>query len=635
MSYHDFLARKLIRPDAIGLSDIPALPLALKPFQRDIVTWALRRGRAAVFAGTGLGKTPMQLSWAKAVFQATGRPVLVLAPLAVAQQTVQEARKFAISSVEYAADMSEICSVVVVTNYDRAERFDLSRFGGIVLDESSILKAHDSKTRAALTARCKDIPYKLCCTATPAPNDYVELGNHAEFLGVLSAKEMLATFFVHDGSMKATNVKNHGSKPIAEWRLKGHADQEFWAWLSTWSVMLRHPRELGYEDAGYDLPPLHKHQITVPSDLPLANTLMERRRAARASIEDRCRWAADFVNAYPDRPWSIWCNLNDESALLASLIPGSVEVRGSDHQKYKEAAARWFKGEICRCQLPTKEGRIIKNGLNRIKNTFSDIAKRPGISETRDDVSCTPLMKTCVNKHVQTQENGHKIIQTKRLLKTLDILGSRSQIIRRCYSNNGEVAGYAGLLNHLISLKQSEQSVVDGDYTSIIATRQEKFEDCCAPRAISVSENSETVQNYSLKRLCTCGLPNEKSRVLISKGSIFGFGLNFQICSDTVLVGLNDSFEQLFQLIRRHWRFGQTRPVNAYMVAASSEGNVVANLEEKERAADRMAEEMSKHTRTLMTRSLQESVREFTSHDQKMQVPDWLTVESQPPLMYL
>lgn len=471
MSYHDFLARKLIHPDAIGLSDIPALPLALKPFQRDIVTWALRRGRAAVFAGTGLGKTPMQLSWAKAVFQAIGRPVLVIAPLAVAQQTVQEARKFAISSVEYAADMSEICSVVVVTNYDRAERFDLSRFGGIVLDESSILKAHDSKTRAALTARCKDIPYKLCCTATPAPNDYVELGNHAEFLGVLSAKEMLATFFVHDGSMKATNVKNHGSKPIAEWRLKGHADQEFWAWLSTWSVMLRHPRELGYEDAGYDLPPLHKHQITVPSDLPLANTLMERRRAARASIEDRCRWAADFVNMHPDRPWSIWCNLNDESSLLASLIPGSVEVRGSD---------------------------------------------KPAVKEDR-----------------------------------------------------------------------------------------------------------------------LLGFASGKYQRLITKGSIAGFGLNFQICSDTVLVGLNDSFEQLFQLIRRHWRFGQMRPVNAYMVAASSEGNVVANLEEKERAADRMAEEMSKHTRTLMTRSLQESVREFTSHDQKMQVPDWLTVDSQPPLMHL
>lgn len=460
MSYESFLAAKAAVPASCGLASIPALSDSLKPFQRDIVTWSLGRGRAAIFAGTGLGKTFQQLSWADAIVQDTRRPVLVLAPLAVAHQTVQEARKFNIDGVSYAADQSAATGRIVVTNYDRVEKFDPEQFAGIVLDESSIIKAHDSKTRKRLLDFTETIHYRLPCTATPAPNDYVELGNHAEFLGVCSAKEMLATWFVHDGSMKATNVGNHGSKPVAEWRLKGHAEHEFWEWLSSWSVMLRHPRELGYDDLGYDLPPLHKHQITVPSDLVMANTLMERRRAARASIEDRCKWAADFINSRPDdEPWSLWCNLNDESSLLSSLVKNTVEVRGSD---------------------------------------------KP------DD-------------------------KTDRLL------------------------GFAA-----------------GKYAR-----------------------------------------------LITKPSIAGFGLNFQRCPNFICVGLNDSFEQLFQLVRRHWRFGQTQPVNGYFVASAAEGNVVANLEEKEAAAEHMAREMSKHTATLMSRQLrsQRAPIEFTN---KMKVPSWL-----------
>lgn len=460
MSYESFLATKAATPASSGISSIPLLSESLKPFQRDIVTWSLNRGRAAIFAGTGLGKTFQQLSWADAICEDTRRPVLLLAPLAVAHQTVEEAKKFNIDGVSYAAEQSQTRGRIVVTNYDRVEKFDPEQFDGIVLDESSIIKAHDSKTRRKLLDFTSSIHYRLPCTATPAPNDYVELGNHAEFLDVCSAKEMLATWFVHDGSMKAKNVKNHDSKPIAEWRLKGHAEQEFWEWLSSWSVMLRHPRELGYEEPGYDLPPLYKHQITVPSDLPVANTLIERRRAARASVEDRCRWAADFINSRPDdEPWSLWCNLNDESTLLSSMVKNTVEVRGSDKPENK----------------------------------------------------------------------------TDRLL------------------------GFAS-----------------GKY----------------PR-------------------------------LVTKPSIAGFGLNFQRCPNFICVGLNDSFEQLFQLVRRHWRFGQTQPVNGYFVASTAEGNVVANLEEKEAAAEHMAREMSKHTATLITRKLRGD-RTPVVHQQKMEIPAWL-----------
>ena len=264
IAYTEFLTRKQVRHVPCGLDVVRGLPSALKPFQKDIVTWSLKLGRAAVFAGTGLGKTLQQLSWAHAVERHEKAPILILTPLAVAQQTVSEAAKFGIQGVSYARDQSQAGSRIVVTNYDRIEKFDTSKFCGVVLDESSIIKAHESKTRALLMDVCAGIRYRLCCTATPAPNDYVELGNHAEFLGVLSSKEMLATWFVHDGSVRATNSTNHGSKPIADWRLKGHAERDFWRWVSTWAVMIRHPRDLGYDDAGYDLPPLHKHQITVP-----------------------------------------------------------------------------------------------------------------------------------------------------------------------------------------------------------------------------------------------------------------------------------------------------------------------------------------------------------------------------------
>lgn len=456
--YEQFIARKSIQAAPAGIA-APALPEALRPFQRDIVTWGLGRGRAAVFAGTGLGKTFQQLSWAQAVHQETHRPVLVLAPLAVSHQTVQEAQKFNIDSVEYAAHQNEARSDLVVTNYDRIDNFDPSKFSGIVLDESSIIKAHDSKTRRRLVEFAKDIQFRLPCTATPAPNDYVELGNHAEFLGVCSAKEMLATWFVHDGSMKATNVKNHGTKPIDEWRLKGHAEQEFWAWLSSWSVMLRHPRELGYDEPGYDLPALRKEFITVASDLPIARTLSERLRARRDSTADRVAAAAALVNDHPDRPWLVWCNTNIESEMLTAAIKDAVEVRGSHPAELK----------------------------------------------------------------------------AQRLL----------------------------------------------------------------------------------------GFANGTTRVMVSKPSIAGWGMNFQRCADMVFVGLNDSFEQLFQAIRRCWRFGQTLPVNAWFIASTAEGAVVSNLAAKEVAADRMAEEMSKHTRNLMTRTLR-GIRVPVPHQNKLIIPSWL-----------
>jgi superfamily II DNA or RNA helicase len=335
--YADFLARKAITDPPTGLSAVPALNPALFDFQRDIVAWALRRGRAAIFADCGMGKTPMQLEWAQHV---PGN-VLILAPLAVAAQTIREGEKFGIKA-GYARDQSQVAAKITVANYEMLAHFDPSKFAGIVLDESSILKSYDGATRTAIIEAFRQTPFRLACTATPAPNDYMELGNHAEFLGVMSRVEMLSMFFVHDGG------------ETQKWRLKGHAESEYWKWLCSWAVMIRKPSDLGYPDGDFVLPELVMHEVTVKIDEPgsgqlfpmLAQTLQERLQARRDTLAERVDHAAAIANATPE-PFLLWCNLNDESAQLARAIPGAVQVTGSDSNDEKEAAMLGFaRGDI-------------------------------------------------------------------------------------------------------------------------------------------------------------------------------------------------------------------------------------------------------------------------------------------------
>ena len=323
--YTSFLEGKAIRSISTGITSPDEPPSMLFPFQRDIVKWALRRGRAAIFADCGMGKTPMQLSWAA---QVPGK-VLILAPLAVAQQTVREGQKFGIE-LEYSR--SPIDAHITITNYEMLDHFNPSDYTGIVLDESSILKSYDGKFRNQIVDSFRDTPFKLACTATPAPNDHMELGNHAEFLGVLSRTEMLSTFFVHDGG------------DTSQWRLKGHASSDFWRWMCSWAVMIRKPSDLGYDDGKFILPPLEMHShivetLSTPEGALFAleaTTLQERQQARKITTEERCKAVADLVAAKPNEPWLIWCNLNGESQAVARLIPGAVEVTGSDPTEIKE-----------------------------------------------------------------------------------------------------------------------------------------------------------------------------------------------------------------------------------------------------------------------------------------------------------
>lgn len=459
MDYGDFLKSKAIFDPPTGIADVPDLADAIFPFQRDIVAWALRRGRAALFAGTGLGKSLMELAWGRAVAEYTGKPVLHLAPLAVAAQLVREAYKFGIPSSQVTI-MADCDDGINVTNYQKLDHFDLSRFGGIILDESSILKNQTGHYRTQLIDAAKAIPFRLAATATPAPNDFMELGNHAEFLGVMSYTDMLSTFFVHDGG------------ETQKWRLKGHAENEFWRWMASWSVMIRKPSDLGYDDAGYDLPPLvyHQHMVQKPF-MPsadtgtlfpmIAQTMQERLAARRDTVAERVALAASITPI--DRPFVWWCNLNSESEALCKAIPGAIETKGSDSDEVKEQKLIDF-----------SEGRI---------------------------------------------------------------------------------------------------------------------------------------------------------RVLITKPKVAGLGMNWQHCADTGFVGLNDSWEQFYQAVRRFWRFGQTQQVNCHIVAADTEGATVANIKRKETDAERMASSMVMHMADLSSALIRGSVRDKNDYSptKLIELPDWLT----------
>ena len=421
--YKEFIASKQAKTLSMGI-DVTDITISPKLFghQQYIVRKALQRGRCAVFADTGLGKSLTEIEFAYHVAKHTGKPVLILTPLCVASQMNNEGLKFGYDC-QVAKTQSEVAMPIVITNYEKLHHFTPSEFGGIVLDESSILKGENGEYRKMITEFASNIHFRMTASATPSPNDHMELGTQCEFLGVLTRTEMLATFFTHDGG------------ETSKWRLKGHGRSEFWKWLSTWAIVVRKPSDLGFDDTGYDLPPLNIKEITVEAPNNGLDTLFamdaqslnERRKAKKDTLEDRIKACADLVNN-SDEQWVVWCNLNSESEMLKKAIHGAFEVKGSDSSDHKESVADGFK--------------------------------------------------------------------------------------------NGDV------------------------------------------------------------------------RVLISKPSIFGFGLNWQQCHNMAFVGLSDSFEQTYQAIKRCHRFGQTQEVNVHMISANTEGNIKKNIDRKQKQHNTMYDEM-------------------------------------------
>ena len=449
-------------PPSCGFEvDKPAMNIHMFEWQKDITRWALRKGRAALFEECGNGKTIQQLEFADQVAKREGMPVLIVAPLTVGAQTLREAQKFGYSAA-ICRTQDDVTPGINITNYEMLQHFDGRSFAGVVLDESSILKNYTGKMRNQIIEMFKDTPYRLSCTATPSPNDYMELGNQVEFLGIMSRTEMLATYFIHDGS------------DTGKWRLKGHAEDRFWEWVSTWAVVLTCPGDLGYPNDGYILPSLNmtEHIVEVKSDgeyslfgCEIAKTLTERRDARRASLRERCEQAAEIIAQNPDDQWVCWCDLNAESELLAEFIPNSEEVRGSDKPDAKEDALMRF--------------------------------------------------------------------------------------------------------------------------------------------------------------------ANGALRVLITKPSIAGFGMNWQQCHNMIFVGLSDSYEQMYQAIRRCYRFGQKRPVNVHIVTSAAEGAVKANVERKEQQAAEMKRNMVQYTKEILRKDIRGQERIVIPYDPQivMIVPDWVISE--------
>jgi SNF2 family DNA or RNA helicase len=320
------------------------MPEFLYGFQKHLMTWALRKGRCAMFADCGLGKTPMALVWAKNVALKTGKAVLILTPLAVSHQFVREGEKFGICVKR--SNGREICSPVTVTNYEKLHHFRASDWGGVVCDESSILKNFSGVTKKAITEFLRTIPYRLLETATAAPNDYIEFGTSSEALGEMGYMDMLARFFKHDtgaSSHKVFRNKFGGGAEQNKWRFRGYAEQDFWRWLVSWAKALRKPSDIGFDDSGFVLEAITYEQHLVKArtrqegmlfDLS-AHTLEEQRHERRRTINERCEKAAEIANTFTE-PIVVWCNLNDESSLLESLIQDAVEVTGSDADEKKE-----------------------------------------------------------------------------------------------------------------------------------------------------------------------------------------------------------------------------------------------------------------------------------------------------------
>lgn len=357
MNYEEYRKRKLVCHVPTGFDiDPKELNEHLMDWQRLVVRWGVYKGRCAFFTDTGTGKTPMGLAWSDAIHKRTGKNILAYAPLAVSHQTVREGLKFGIK-VTRCNSQADVHPGINITNYERMENFDHSKFGGVWLDESGRIKNESSVFRIGIIQKCQDVPFKLCTSATPSPNDYPELGNTSEFLGVASMSEMKSMYFINDSG-----------DTTAAWRLKGHVqDNKFWEFLSEWCVMIRRPSDIGFTDDGYILPKLQMHEHIIPAEnntgwfLDMAEGLREVEDSMRETMEDRCRKIAEIVNA-SDEIWAVWCHRNPEGKLLSKLIKDSVEVHGTMDDDLKVKHFLDFADNKIKC-LITKP-KIAMYGMN-------------------------------------------------------------------------------------------------------------------------------------------------------------------------------------------------------------------------------------------------------------------------------
>lgn len=592
--YASFLAKKRKVHNPTGFNAISLGCEALYPFQKHIVRWALKLGRAAIFADCGLGKTLMQLEWARQVHHQTGKPVLILAPLAVSKQTQREGERFGYA-VTIARHQSDVCGVSI-TNYEMLDHFQGSAFGGVVLDESSILKSYSGATRNAIIEAFGATPFRLACTATPSPNDYMELGNHSEFLGAMSRAGMLATFFNHDGG------------ETSKWRIKGHAEKAFWRWVSSWAVMIARPSDIGYSDMGFTLPELRRHYHSVETEAQdgflfavEASSLSERRESRKISIEER---VAQCLKLIADG------NLNTPPQEKQSTPQALKNANGASHKVGHQ------NGTLNTCEPITP---TISNGQ---KTTSASTRKR----KTRDDVSATlrsrdtnslPLMVSRSGPHLAGSETPCSNPSSEfPLTNTLPSLNGNSEGAPSAVSHRPIVeatsctlttatqpARSAGYSAGTATLESESSEIVPDSLSSPPNTwanhrpwviwcelnaEQEALEKAFGDAALSVHG---ALSMEEKERRIFAWLGRERP-ILITKPKVAGWGLNMQFCNAMVFMALSDSYESTYQAERRCWRYGQKRPVDIHVLMTDRDAAIVRNIERKRKQAEEMTEQM-------------------------------------------
>ena len=638
--YENFIRNKSFRHVDAGFSCPEVLPYPLFDYQEPLVRWACKRGKAALFADTGLGKTIMQLAWADQVAKHTGGPVIILAPLAVSLQTIDEGKKYGIHVEKANPGAAFFGPNIVITNYEQIHKFDPDVFQGIVIDESSILKGMQGKRRQEITDFGMSIKYRLSCTATPSPNDFMELGTQAEFLGIMSQIEMLAMFFIHDGG------------DVSKWRLKGHGQSRFFEWMATWAAVIRSPTDLGFDGSRHVLPKLHYHSHvveTTPEDalfVEPAQGLQDRNKARKDSVDARVAVAAELANSMEGQVL-IWCNLNDESERLTKSITDAVEVKGSDKPDHKVNAVGWFlgysgyvtnkRGEVTLCH----DQNMTSRNIEKIEK-FDSLKQRSGRKETKttEKNTCESTQrktekslqeqkssKTSITKEEEIDTQLTKNIEKEKRARFQNISG---KTLKRDSQTDSEFTE-----SHLLNIeKLCYYKMVDAPYadalildaqkkkgsTLITATQQGLSEDCFAQTAIKPLENSKTTLKGSEQQQDT------SKRVLISKPRIFGYGLNLQNCHQIIFVGLSDSWESYYQAIRRCWRFGQLNEVHIHVVSADTEGAVIENIMKKDKNNQELGASMVEHMKTMMDKEIFSAATEKTEYEAniKMENPEWL-----------
>lgn len=613
-TYEDFVSTKLTRVPPTGLAEVPALHPSLFAFQADLVAWALRRGRAALFADTGLGKTAMQLEWARHV----PGDVLILAPLAVAAQTAREGARIGLP-VHVCRDGADVKPGVNVTNYERLHRFDVSRFKGVVLDESSIIKHHDAKTLRVLLDAFAATPFRLCATATPSPNDYTELGTHAEFLGICTRTEMLAEYFCHDGG--ETQV----------WRLKGHGRAMFWKWVAGWGAMLRKPGDLGYPNEGYDLPALNVHQHTLAADAETvrnagllfaaeAGSLTERRTARRASLAERIRAAAQLVMQ------ECTCGHRKNNGRTTANTTDETSTSGRPGPANSKTSTTPSDAQSTRATSPSERRRSGKsrNGSSATLKSDSGSASENTDSLQSSTTPCSRNKGGAPSAERRSRRTSPENGCTSTTTTSAD--ESAAYSAANATEGSGTSATTTNCSNarpHTCTCPASERWVVWCELNAEQEALAEAFGDEC----FSVHG---TLDSDEKERRLTAFVNGER-RILLTKPSIAGWGINLQSVARMAFVGVTDSYEAFYQAVRRCWRFGQTRDVEVHVYASEVEGSVLRNLQRKERDAQAMAEQLAVETRDAVRAEVRGQSRQTNDYAPRvvMTVPEWINSDEE------